>query len=111
MVKYRIKNVLVPTDFSRIARHGLHHAERIAKNAKARITLLNVVEPIGRAASTSGMLGVCDRLEKKAREANQKKLERITAAAEETNEKERSEARQSYLKKALYRKCSVTTST
>jgi nucleotide-binding universal stress UspA family protein len=80
MKSYRIKNILVPTDFSPNARHGLHHAERIAKLAQAKITLLNVVEPIGGAASTSGMLGVCEMLEKKAQEMSRRKLERMAHA-------------------------------
>jgi universal stress protein A len=43
----QIRRILVPTDFSAPARHGLRHAVSLAKQFGARLTLLNVVEPIG----------------------------------------------------------------
>jgi nucleotide-binding universal stress UspA family protein len=80
MKQYRIKNILVPTDFSPIARHALQHAERIASLTGARITLLNVVEPIGNAFGTSGMVGLSSVFEEKQRAASARKFERIARA-------------------------------
>jgi nucleotide-binding universal stress UspA family protein len=77
MKNFRIKNILVPTDFSPISRHAVQHAERIAVAAGARITLLNVVEPLGSAFGTSGMLELSSLMEEKQRRASIKKLEGI----------------------------------
>jgi nucleotide-binding universal stress UspA family protein len=81
MKRYRIKNILVPTDFSRIARYALHYAERIASLTGARITLLNVVEPIGNAIGTSGMLGVSSGFEQKQQAATMRRFQRIARAS------------------------------
>jgi nucleotide-binding universal stress UspA family protein len=81
MKEYRIKNILVPTDFSPIARNALHHAERIASLTGARITLLNVIEPSGNAYGTSGMLGLSSILEQKQRAESVRKFQRITRAS------------------------------
>jgi nucleotide-binding universal stress UspA family protein len=80
MKAYRIRNILVPTDFSRLSQYGFHHARQIAKLTRARITLLNVVEPMGGAAGTSGMLGMAEILEKKLRQRNTRRLERAARA-------------------------------
>jgi nucleotide-binding universal stress UspA family protein len=77
MKEYRIKNILVPTDFSSIARHALQHAERIASMTGARITLLNVVEPFGGAFGTSGMLGLSSSVEQRQRAASTRRSQRI----------------------------------
>jgi len=81
MRDYRIKNILVPTDFSSIARHVLHHAERIASLTGARITLLHVVEPSGNAYGTSGMLSLSSNLEQKQRATSMRRFQRITRAS------------------------------
>jgi nucleotide-binding universal stress UspA family protein len=81
MKTYRIKNILVPLDFSPISRNGLHHAERIARLTHARLTLLNVVEPKSGAAGTSGMLKMSAILDAKLQKENAQKLERMAKAA------------------------------
>ena len=82
MAGYRLKSILVPTDFSSISKHGLQHALRIAKLTRARITLLDIVERFGGGFGTSGMLGMADQLQKKQRELCTRRLERIARAAE-----------------------------
>jgi nucleotide-binding universal stress UspA family protein len=77
MKKYTIRNILVPTDFSPIARHALSHAERIARVMGARITLVNAVEPLRGAFGTSGMLSVSSRIEKKQEGLNGARLRRM----------------------------------
>jgi nucleotide-binding universal stress UspA family protein len=77
MKEYRIKNILVPTDFSPIARHAVQHAERIAAATGARVTLLNVVEPLGNAIGTTGMLELSSLMEEKQRRASIRNLEGI----------------------------------
>lgn len=42
-----IRSILVPTDFSAPARHALVHAVALAEQFGAKLTLLNVIEPIG----------------------------------------------------------------
>lgn len=42
-----IQSILVPTDFSAPAAKALHEAVALAKQFGAKITLLNIVEPIG----------------------------------------------------------------
>jgi nucleotide-binding universal stress UspA family protein len=82
MKKYTIRNILVPTDFSPIARHALSHAERIARLMRAHVTLINAVEPLKGAFGTSGMLGVSSRLERKQEELNAARLRRMARAVE-----------------------------
>jgi nucleotide-binding universal stress UspA family protein len=77
MKTYRIKNILVPTDFSTIAHNALSHAERIARLTGARITLLNVIEPSGNAFGTSGMLGLSSVLVEKQHTASMNKSQKI----------------------------------
>jgi universal stress protein A len=43
----KIRSILVPTDFSAPARQALRHAVALAEQFGAKLTLLNVVEPIG----------------------------------------------------------------
>jgi nucleotide-binding universal stress UspA family protein len=43
----RIRNILVPTDFSIPARKAIDYALALAEAHDAKLTLLNVVEPIG----------------------------------------------------------------
>jgi nucleotide-binding universal stress UspA family protein len=80
MKNMRLKNILVPTDFSPIARHALSHAEHIARLTGARITLLHVVEQIGRGFGTSGMLKYSSILEKKRCAAGTARLQRLARA-------------------------------
>ena len=75
MREYRIRNILVPTDFSPISRYGIHHAVRIARLTKAHITLLNVVEPLTGGFGTSGMLGAIAAVEERMQKTSAGKLE------------------------------------
>lgn len=43
---WRIKNILVPTDFSKASKKALKYAEELARQFNARITILHVVEPM-----------------------------------------------------------------
>ena len=42
----KLKNILVPTDFSEISQKALEYAVPIAKQFGARITMLHVIEPL-----------------------------------------------------------------
>ena len=42
----KLKNILVPTDFSKISHKALEYAVPIAKQFGARITMLHVIEPL-----------------------------------------------------------------
>jgi universal stress protein A len=46
VVRFRVRHILVPTDFSPVARKALRYARPLAKRFGARITLLHVVAPI-----------------------------------------------------------------
>lgn len=43
----RVKSILVPLDFSSPSKKALDYAVTVAKQFKARLTLLHVVEPVG----------------------------------------------------------------
>ena len=43
----RVKSILVPLDFSPSSKKALDYAVTVAKQFKARLTLLHVVEPVG----------------------------------------------------------------
>ena len=45
--RLRLRSILVPTDFSKPAAKALGYATALAAQSGARLTLLNVVEPIG----------------------------------------------------------------
>jgi nucleotide-binding universal stress UspA family protein len=84
MKNYRIKNILVPLDFSALSLHAVNHAERIARLIRARITLLHVVEPFGDAVGTSGMLATAMRLERELQIQSAKRLQKIARTAMQT---------------------------
>jgi universal stress protein A len=46
IVRFRVRHILVPTDFSPISRKALRYARPLAKRFGARITLLHVVAPV-----------------------------------------------------------------
>jgi universal stress protein A len=45
--RLQLRSILVPTDFSRPSLKALHYAAALAAQFGAKLTLLNVVEPIG----------------------------------------------------------------
>ena len=46
VVRFRVRHILVPTDFSPVARKALRYARPLAERFGARITLLHVVAPV-----------------------------------------------------------------
>src|SRR5215510_16417797 len=48
----KLKNILVPTDFSEISQKALEFSVPIAKQFGARITMLHVIEPLPYSVST-----------------------------------------------------------
>lgn len=79
MKSYRIRKILVTTDFSALSLHALNHAERIAVRAGARITLLHVVSPQSGGYGTSGMLSAANKLEEKRQAVAAAQLRTIAA--------------------------------
>ena len=76
-----MKNILVPIDFSRLSLHALHHAERLAINARAGITLLHVIEPyVDVLVRDSAMLAAAARVEKELQTESAKRLQKIANA-------------------------------
>jgi nucleotide-binding universal stress UspA family protein len=76
---FRVKSILVPIDFSPPSKKALNHAVSIARQFKARLTLLNVVEPVGTPdfAASFPLVMEDDRLMAAAK----KELERAAKAA------------------------------
>jgi nucleotide-binding universal stress UspA family protein len=81
MKNYRIKNILVPLDFSPLSLHALNHAERLSRLSHAHITLLHVIEPFGSGFGTSGMLATAMRLERELQIQSAKRLQKIARTA------------------------------
>jgi len=76
---FRIKSILVPLDFSPPSKKALHYALSVARQFKARLTLLTVVEPVGTPdfAASFPLVMEDDRLMAAAK----KELERTAKAA------------------------------
>jgi nucleotide-binding universal stress UspA family protein len=82
VTRYRIRRILVPTDFSVLSLHALHHAERIATRIRAQIRLLNVVEQyVDTIGADPSMITLAMDIQRKVQARNSKALEKIAHAA------------------------------
>jgi nucleotide-binding universal stress UspA family protein len=61
------RHILIPTDGSELAEHGVAHGLALAKSTGAKVSIIYVVEPL--LAVTGDFASVLDRAEKAAREA------------------------------------------
>lgn len=61
------RHILIPTDGSELADRGVAHGLALAKSVGAKVTVINVVEPLF--AITGDFANVLDRVAKAAREA------------------------------------------
>src|SRR5215475_8185204 len=61
------RHILIPTDGSELAQHGVAHALALAKSVGAKVSVIYVVEPL--LAVTGDFASVLDRAEKAAKEA------------------------------------------
>lgn len=81
MIHYKIKRILVPIDFSTISFNALQHAEIIAKLTKARITLLNVIEPfVNTGGLDGGLTAAAMTVDQRSKVSNLRLLRRIASA-------------------------------
>ena len=61
------RHILIPTDGSELAEHGVAHGLALAKSVGARVSVINVVEPLF--AVTGDFASVLDRVANAAKEA------------------------------------------
>ncbi len=61
------RHILIPTDGSELAEHGVAHGLALAKSVGARVSVINVVEPLF--AVTGDFASVLDRAANAAKEA------------------------------------------
>jgi nucleotide-binding universal stress UspA family protein len=61
------RHILIPTDGSELAQRGVAHGLALAKSVGAKVSVINVVEPIF--AVTGDFASVVDRVTKQAKEA------------------------------------------
>ena len=61
------RHILIPTDGSELAEHGVAHGLALAKSVGAKVSVINVMEPLF--AVTGDFAGVLDRAANAAKEA------------------------------------------